>query len=64
MEYPYGHHLPIFPTFDAKPSEERLERVAERLMDGADKALMGGKATQAEYDRWTRALDAWAQRHS
>lgn len=56
-------HLPIFPTFHAKPTEGDLETVAERLMDRADKALMQGSVTQGEYDRWTRALDAWVKRN-
>jgi hypothetical protein len=52
--------LPTFPTFIEKPSEERLEREVERLMDRADAALMDGRATQPEYDSWTKALDRWA----
>lgn len=59
---PYGQHMPIFPIFYDKPSDAALEGAAERLMDRADKAFMAGKATQAEYDRWTRALDAWTNR--
>jgi hypothetical protein len=60
LESPYGLHLPIFPCFYDKPSEDRLETVVSRLMDRADSALLSGKATQAQYDAWTRALDRWA----
>lgn len=56
----YGEHLPIMPYFHMPASEERIERAAERLMDRADAALMAGKCSQAQYDRWTKALDAWA----
>ncbi|MCP3472340.1 hypothetical protein NLM33_18660 [Bradyrhizobium sp. CCGUVB1N3] len=47
LDSPYGMHLPIFPACDIdKPTEDRLERIIERLMDRADKALLSGKATQ------------------
>lgn len=60
IEDAYGEHLPIFPTFVVTPDEARLERVVERLMDVGDAALMAGKATQAQYDRWVIALYRWA----
>jgi hypothetical protein len=60
MQSPYGDHLPMFPTFYDRPSEDKLERTIERLTDRADAAFMAGKATQAQYDAWTRALSNWA----
>lgn len=61
---PYGMHLPIFTFFYETPSrpltEARIEREAERLMDAADRAYLAGKATQAQYDAWVKALDRWA----
>jgi hypothetical protein len=59
LESPYGLHLPIFPCFYDKPSEDRLEAVVSRLMDRADSALLSGKATQVQYDAWIKALDRW-----
>jgi hypothetical protein len=50
LESPYSLHLPIFPCFYDKPSEDRLEAVVSRLMDRADSALLSGKATQVQYD--------------
>ena len=58
---PYGENLPIFPTLYGCPGEAEVERVVERLMDRADKALMRGLATQVQYDAWVRALDAWSR---
>ena len=56
----YGD-LPLFPSFTQTPSEERLEREVERLMDRADMRFLAGKATQTQYDRWIKALDKWAK---
>ncbi len=61
--YPYGKHLPIFHTPTERMSESELEASAERYMNRADKALLAGLCTQGEYERWTRALDAWVKRH-
>jgi len=58
---PYGEHLPIFPVLYPPTSEDQIERIAERLMDRADKELMRGNATQAQYDAWIKALDAWSR---
>ena len=55
----YGN-LPLFPCFNDAPSADRLERVIERLMDRADASFLAGKATQAQYDAWTKALDRWS----
>jgi hypothetical protein len=60
LESPYGLHLPIFPCFYDQPSEDRLETTVSRLMDRADSALLSGKATQAQYDAWIKALDRWS----
>ena len=49
----YGD-LPLFPSFTQKPSEERLEREVERLMDRADVRFLAGKATQTQYDDGSR----------
>ena len=60
FDKPYGEHLPIFPMFHSAPSEDRLERVIERLVDRADWAWLAGKATDAQYDAWHKRLDEWA----
>ena len=60
LESPYGLHLPIFPCFYDRPSEDRLEGVVSRLMDRADSALLLGKATQVQYDAWIKALNLWS----
>lgn len=52
-------HLPLFPALCAPLTEDGIERVAEWLMNKADRVLLSGKATQDEYDRWCRALDCW-----
>lgn len=66
-ESPFGDHLPIFPTIYASPSnpvtEDRIERTVERLTDCADRALMDGKATQEQYDRWNVALNNWTREY-
>ena len=59
---PYGAHLPIFPTLYGCITEERIETAVEKLTDRADGALMSGKATQAQYDAWSAALQAWSDR--
>ena len=64
LAYPYGRHLPIFHTPHGRLSEDAAERAAERYMNRADAALLSGQATQAEYDRWTAALDAWVKRNT
>ena len=64
MLEPYGRHLPTFHTPDAPMTEAEAERHAERYMDRADKVLLRGDATQAQYDAWTRALEAWVKRHT
>jgi hypothetical protein len=59
---PYGNNLPIFPTvFYNQPSEQRIETVVERLVNRADGALMSNRATQAQYDAWSRALNGWIE---
>ena len=61
IEANYGRHLPIFPCLEHGPiSEERLELTVSLLVDRADKAFTAGKATQAQYDRWSRRLNEWA----
>ena len=54
----YGD-LPVFPTVYRTLTSEQIEIHAERLMDRADARFMAGKATQAQYDRWTAALHDW-----
>lgn len=61
IESPYGDHLPIFPYLGYAPvSESRIERVVESLFNCADNALMTGKATQEQYDAWSKQLNKWA----
>jgi hypothetical protein len=43
-------------------TERQLERLIERLMDRADVALLSNAATQAQYNLWVEALNAWANR--
>ena len=64
MDHPYGRHLPIFHTPGAPMSEFSAERWAERYTDRADREFMAGRATQEQYDAWTKALDAWVTRHT
>jgi len=56
----YGK-LPIFPAIYGPVTEERIERLAERLMDVGDAVLMRGEATQAQYDAWVKQLDAYTK---
>lgn len=62
---PYGLHLPLFPmlySWASNPlTEDRIERTVERVIDRADIALMEGKATQEQYDRWNVALNSWVR---
>lgn len=60
VKSPYGESLPIFPCFYHAPTEDRLECIIERLTDRADNAFLQGKATQAQYDAWTKALSIWS----
>ena len=39
-------------------TEDQIERIIERKMDGLDRLLMNGKLTQEEYDREVAALNA------
>lgn len=55
----YGDE-PMFPTFYSHPSEDRIERTVERLVDRADAQFLAGKMTQAQYDSWHRQLQIWA----
>ena len=56
----YGD-LPIFPYLGYKPiTVERIERVIENLVDRADKRFLSSAITQEQYDRWNKALNAWA----
>ena len=43
-------------------TEEQIERSVEWKTDEADRALMAGRWTQAEYDEYMRKLAAWADR--
>jgi len=51
--------LPEFPIYIDRPTDDRLERDCERLMNRADSLLLSGKVTQNEYDDWTHDLDEW-----
>ena len=59
---PYGDHLPIFPWLMFPVTENKIERAVERLFDRADDALMSGRATQSQYDAWSKACGDWADR--
>lgn len=61
LHSPYGGYLPIFPTLYGA-TEDKVERVVEQLTNRADAHFMAGRATQAQYDDWTKALDAAAAR--
>ena len=43
-----------------KMTEEQIERRVESYMNAADKALMRGSMTQAEYDKHVKAIHRWA----
>ena len=51
--------LPIFPIIYT-PTEDRIERLVERLYDVGDKILMQGDATQEQYDAWSAQLARYA----
>lgn len=55
----YGK-LPIFPILYS-PTEERIERLVEKLFDLGDAILINGDATQEQYDAWAAQLDRYAQ---
>jgi hypothetical protein len=40
-------------------TEDQIERIAERTMNGLDHALLTHALTQEEYDREVVALDKW-----
>lgn len=42
-------------------TEEQIERRAERAMHRLDAQLIGGKITQAEYDREVQSLHRWTE---
>jgi hypothetical protein len=56
----YGK-LPLFPSVYAPVTEERVERMVERMMDIGDAIFMRGDATQAQYDAWVVQLDRYAR---
>jgi hypothetical protein len=58
---PYGDHLPDFPSFHGKPTEEQLECTISRLIDRADAAFLGGKATECQYRASFAALNTWSE---
>jgi hypothetical protein len=58
IEAKFGQ-LPM-PNGPAPRGEEQRERAVERLVDSADRVFLAGRATQAQYDAWNRALDKWA----
>lgn len=41
-------------------TEEQIERMVEIRTDAADRALMNGTLTQAEYDARMKELNRWA----
>ena len=53
----YGK-LPIFPIL-YNPTEDRIERMAERMFDLGDAILMRGDATQEQYDAWASQLSRY-----
>jgi hypothetical protein len=57
-----GHYgkLPIFPIIYT-PTEDKIERLVERLYDVGDKILMQGDATQEQYDAWSVQLNRFSE---
>lgn len=41
-------------------TEQQIERAVEIKTDAADRALMSGRMSQAEYDFHMKALNRWA----
>jgi predicted secreted protein len=41
---------------------EQIERTVERMTDSADRAFMGSRITQAEYDARMKYINDWAER--
>ncbi len=42
-------------------TEERIERLAEAMMDSIDRRFGRGEWTQAQYDQIVRDLDRWVE---
>ena len=58
-------NLPLFPTLYDYPSNpitaERIEQAVQILLKVGKPIHLNGGATQAQYDRWRKALDKWAK---
>lgn len=54
----YGK-LPLFPPVYAPITEDRVERMAERMMDIGDAIFLRGDATQEQYDAWVAKLNKY-----
>lgn len=52
---------PVLTRTNAPKTEDQVERMAERRMDGLDARLMSGALSQAEYDSLVRDLDCWVR---
>jgi hypothetical protein len=57
----YGK-LPIFPALFGEVTEERIERMVERMFNVGDEILLSNGATQEQYDEWVDQLGNYANR--
>ena len=57
----YGK-LPLFPALYGPLSEERIERMVERLTDIGDAIFMRGDATCEQYAAWVKQLNRYADK--
>jgi hypothetical protein len=54
---------PEFPTyFPSGLTEDRLERIIQRIVDKADALFMAGHGTQEQYNAYMRDLNEWSDR--
>lgn len=52
---------PLLPThFPHGLTEEKIERLVESFFDVADRKLMAGEVSQADYDARATQIAAWA----
>jgi hypothetical protein len=57
----YGK-LPLFPALYGEITEERIERMVERMFNVGDAIFTNGDATQEQYDAWSDMLGNYANR--
>ena len=51
--------MPTFPTLDRPISEDRFERIIEKIIDHVDLLFIGDLITKFMYDKWFADLKNW-----